>query len=239
MSLGATIRARYEGSVRPRWRRPAASVIRSVTPLPLVKLDDVAPAITMESPILDDICMPPYFAFAHDDYSALMRIAAMVDPRLIVELGTAHGNTVANLCKQFPNANVVTVNAVAEEQTGEAITFSLAPQDIGRVYRQHGFGGRVMQLLQNTLQLDLSAHVAEGSVDLAIIDACHDAAFVENDFRKVSPYVRSGGMVLLHDTHPSMQGHLWGSYLACVRLRRRGYDIQHVKDTWWGIWRKS
>jgi predicted O-methyltransferase YrrM len=239
MTLSARLRWRYENSLRPQWRRPAAVVIRSLAALPSVSLDDMAPVVPLAPPIMDDICMPPHHGRLHDDYTALMRVAASVSPRLILELGTAHGNTVANLCQQFPSARVVTVNALLEQQTGETTTFALGQHEIGRVYRQHGFDGRVMQVFQNTLNLDLSAHVALGTADLAIVDACHDPNFVENDFLKVAPYVRAGGIVLLHDTDPSMSDHLWGSYVACVRLRRRGYDIGHVRNTWWGIWSKN
>jgi hypothetical protein len=86
------------------------------------------------------------------------------------------------------------------------------------------------------MQLDLAPYLAHSSVDLAIVDACHDCEYVINDFLKVVPYIRPGGMVLLHDTHPSLSLHLWGSYRACMVLRQRGFDICHIKDTWWGVW---
>lgn len=238
MTLSEAVRWRYERSVRPRWRRQAAAVIRAVAALPTLTIDEIAPAIALVPPIMDDICMPPYYAFPHNDYEPLMRIAASVQPRLMIELGTAHGNTVANLCRQFPDAKVITVNSLPEHQTGETTTFSLDNSEIGRVYRLHGYARRVIQVLQNTLTLDLSGHAPKGSADLAIVDACHDRRFVENDFLKVVPYVRPGGVVLLHDTDASMEHHLWGSYVACVALRRRGYDVRHVKGTWWGMWRK-
>jgi hypothetical protein len=133
---------------------------------------------------------------------------------------------------------VVTVNARPEQQSGQITSFALNADDIGRVYRRHGFASRVTQIFANTLDVDLSRYVGIGSADLAIIDACHDVRFVENDFLEVAPFIRCGGMVLLHDTHASMSEHLWGSYVACVRLRRHGYDIRHVKNTWWGVWRK-
>jgi len=44
---------------------------------------------------------------------------------------------------------------------------------------------------------------------------------------------------MLHDTHPSMQNHLVGSYYGCMKLRKMGFDIKHLKDTWWGVYRKN
>jgi hypothetical protein len=187
--------------------------------------------------ILDDICLPPFVETKRcHDFEALMRLVAARCPKLVLELGTAYGNTVANICQSCPETRVVTVNALAEQMSGEVTTYALSKNEIGRVYRRYGFSDRVVQVWANTMQLDLAPYLAHASVDLAIVDACHDCEFVINDFLKVAPYIRPGGMVLLHDTHPSLSLHLWGSYRACMMLRRRGFDIRHIKDTWWGVW---
>ncbi len=167
-----------------------------------------------------------------------MGIVATVNPHTVVELGTAHGNTVANICRHAPKATVYTVNAPLDIQSGKTVTFQLTKDHIGRVYKSHGFSERVVQVFANTLDLDLQEYVGSRPVDLAIVDACHDTEYVLNDFGKVVPFMRVGGIVLLHDTHPSMWSHLLGSYRACMRLRRSGYDIRHMRGTWWAIWIK-
>ena len=187
--------------------------------------------------ILDDICLPPFVETKRcHDFEALMKLVAARRPKLVLELGTAHGNTVANICQTCPETRVVTVNALAEQMTGEVTTYALSKDEIGRVYRRYGFSDRVVQVWANTLQLDLSRYLAPFSVDLAIVDACHDCEYVINDFLQVVPYIKSGGIVLLHDTHPSLSLHLWSSYRACMVLRQRGFDIRHIEGTWWGIW---
>ena len=226
------------GWVQEKMLRAGTKVMKLRFALPSVSLaslagDKGAPT----QPIMDDICLPPFVAVERcDDFGALMRVVAVRCPRLVLELGTAHGNTVANICHACPETRVVTVNALAEQMSGEATTYALSKDEIGRVYRRYGFSDRVVQVWANTLQLDLSPYLAESSVDLAIVDACHDCEYVINDFLKVAPCMRPGGMVLLHDTHPSLSLHLWGSYRACMMLRRRGFDIRHIKDTWWGVW---
>jgi hypothetical protein len=189
--------------------------------------------------ILDDICMPPHIAgrqYDNDDYDALAKVVKSWEPKSIVELGTAHGNTVANLCILCPDALIHTVNASVSLQSGVNVTFRLTEEDIGRVYRAHGFQHRVRQVFCNTLDLDLGQWVKPRSVDLAIVDACHDTAYVLNDFLKVKPFVRDGGIMLLHDTGRKLWQHLAGSYLGCLRLRRKGYDIRHIRGTWWAYW---
>jgi hypothetical protein len=196
--------------------------------------------IDVDLPILDAICLPPYHGPKdHDDFLPLISIAKFVQPHIVVELGTAYGNTVANICKQVPYARVYTVNALAEQQTGTLATYRLEKEEIGRVYRTYGFANRVVQIYQNTLNLDLSEYFDSPVIDLAIIDACHDTDYVINDFMKVASFVSGRGVVLLHDTHPSMKGHLRGSYLACMKLRMQGFDIRHIVDTWWAIWFKQ
>lgn len=200
--------------------------------------------------IMDKICMPPYYSFDtetsiennwvndHDDIRPLLALISSRQPKVIVELGTAHGNTTANIFQQNPEATIYTVNAPIDEQTGEITTFDLTYNEVGCVYKSYEFAGRINQIYKNTLHLDMSEYFDKPIVDFVIIDACHDEDYVINDFLKVEPFIASGGMVLLHDTHPSMKGHLMGSYVGCMKLRAKGYDIQYLENTWWGIWIK-
>ncbi len=193
--------------------------------------------VNLADPILEDLCLPPFLGPAdHNDFVPLMKIAACLQPRKVLELGTAHGNLAANICRQCPAATVYTVNATPDQLTGEMVTFCLAPEEIGRVYRAYGYGGRVVQIYANTLHFDPSQYFGGPTVDLVVIDGCHDTEYVVNDFLKTAPFVRRGGIVLLHDTHPSMEGHLAGSYVACMILRRRGFDIRQLRNTWWAVW---
>lgn len=207
--------------------------------LPEVELAEVA-KVSPSAPVLvhDDICLPPYYGPAkHDDVTPLLRIVQSLRPRCVLELGTAHGNTTANICANSV-ARVVTVNALPEQISGAATTFTLRPDEIGRVYRSHGYAERVVQVYANTLSFDHREWMEDGAADLAIVDACHDTPYVVNDFLKAVPAVREGGVILLHDTHPSLESHLIGSTIACARLRRNGYDIRHIRGTWWGYWTK-
>ncbi len=217
------------------WRR----FIHPFRSLPTVELEMIVPAaVEVEPPILTDICLPPYYMFKdHDDYTPLMKIVKSLQPDVVVELGTAYGNTTANICRHSPGTTVYTVNAPLEVQTGTLTTYHLTAEEIGRVYREEGFSKRVVQIFANTLQLDLSEHFDAPIVDLAIVDACHDTDYVINDFLKVKDFIKPGGMVLFHDTFPSMTpSHLDGSYKACLILRRRGYDVRHLKNSWWALW---
>ena len=226
--------------VRNRSHRAKRSVMKKFFSLPEFPLEKAfGPTLRGISPIPEWCCMPPYLGpKTHDDFEPLMRIVRQLQPTVVIELGTAYGNTVANICREVPRAKVFTVNALPDEQSGDLVTCELTSEEIGSVFRKNGFGDRVTQIYENTLNLDLAKHVAKDTADLAIIDACHDTDYVINDFDKVRSFVRRGGYVLFHDTHPSMDGHLEGSYMACMKLRSRGYDVQHIPGTWWAIWQR-
>jgi predicted O-methyltransferase YrrM len=221
-----------------RSQRAKRTMMKRLFELPAFSLEEkFGPKLEGIRPIPEWCCMPPYLGpKSHDDFEPLMRIVRKLRPSVVIELGTAYGNTVANICREAPDARIYTVNALPDEQSGDLVTCELSKDEIGSVFRKSGYGGRVTQIYENTLHLNLSQYMGGDKADLAIVDACHDTDYVMNDFYKVKPFVRPGGIVLFHDTHPSMEGHLEGSYMACMKLRARGYDILHIPDTWWGIW---
>ena len=230
-------------------KRKTSSLIRvlkwkllsEIFKLPAVRIDSLTTVqrTDVSEPILEDICMPPFVRnLTHDDLGALLRIARQLRPKTICEIGTAYGNLTANLLRNCPDASVVTVNAPQDVLSGNLVTYRLNREEIGRVYHRYGYGHRVKQLLINSLLLDLGSLMSPGDIDLAVIDGCHDIEFVISDFKKVYTFMRPGGTILLHDTNPSQHGHLAESYRACLLLRKHGFDIKWIQDTWWGYWRK-
>ena len=221
--------------------------------LPSVQLGELLPSHCRNDLnikiILDHINLPPHqkswttrdgveIKPFHDDVTPIYCLTTSLHPELVLEIGTSYGNLSANIC-MWTDADIVTVNALSEQISGGAITHKLEKADIGKVYRKYNFTGRVKQLYFNTLDIDFSRYFSENSIDIAIIDGCHDTDYVINDFLKAVPYVKKGGIILLHDTHPSMVAHLGGSYKACVYLRKKRYDIIHIRDTWWAYWKNA
>ena len=213
---------------------------RRIYSLPSVHLEDISSHDGSElTPIDLERNLPPRpdRGLEHDDVGALVQVVKSVDPGLVVELGTGHGNATANICA-FSDSRILTVNALPENISGDITTFAIGKEEIGVVYREKGFSDRVTQVYANTMDLDLSEYLEFTTVDFALLDACHDTEYVLNDFELVRPFLCPGAVVLMHDTHPSCENHLSGSYDACVELRRRGYDVKHIEGTWWGYWRK-
>jgi len=210
--------------------------------LPQIELDSILDnkIYKLDNIITDDICMPPFLGSEEcDDISTIIKIIKHIHPKNILEFGTAHGNTAANICNVLDDVTMYTVNALPEQISGNLKTYVLHKDEIGRVYKKYGFSDYVVQIYQNTLDIELSEYLLDNNIDLAIIDACHDTDFVINDFLKIEQYIINGGLIMLHDTHPSMKNHLFASYYACMKLRKMGFDIRHLKNTWWGIYSKT
>ncbi len=223
--------------IKVAYRRTRWSVFWRTCRLPEVSLAELAPGATPLAPtITEHLFLPPYISPRdHDDAAPLLALLRALKPRMVLELGTAYGATSANICA-VTDARVYTVNALPEQIQGRLMTFALAREDIGSVYRKNGFADRVTQIYENTWKLDLSRYLPRHSIDFAIVDACHDADFEVNDFLCVLPMLNENATVLFHDIHPSMWKLLGDGYIAGMYLRKMGYDVRHLKETWWAVW---
>jgi predicted O-methyltransferase YrrM len=208
--------------------------------LPSISLDQIIGDNSLiDPPIKENLCLPPFEGpISINDIGPLLAITKQINPKNILELGTAYGSTVSNLCLVC-EGYIYTVNALPEQIEGKNITFRLDKSEIGYIYRKYGFENRVQQIYENTKKLNVSSGIPIGVINLAIIDACHDIDFVINDFLVIQPFLNNKSIIFLHDVHPSMQGHLKDSYLACMYLRRMGYNLKYLSNTWWGIWQSE
>lgn len=208
--------------------------------LPEVGIQELGIDFKSYSPkYLEHICLPPYYGEKEfDDYSVIMSVIASRRPSLILELGTAHGNTVANICN-LCDAQVYTLNALPDQISGNKITFTLDKDEIGIIYREKGYSDRVIQIFENTLNIDFRHYLKKKSVDFVFIDACHDSDFVVNDFLKIRPLLTDSAIVLFHDTNPQIEKHYIDSYVGCMYLRKMGYNVKQLDNTSLGIWSAS
>ncbi len=205
--------------------------------LPVVSINEIVENYQEHEPaILDEICLPPYRGnHKFNDYSILISLIHSKQPANILELGTAHGNTVANMCAEC-DAQVYTVNALPEQIEGSIITYTLCKDQIGIVYRKLGYENRVVQIYENTKSLNILDYVLPKSIDFVFIDACHDAEFVVNDFIKILPALSDRAIVLFHDTHPLADRRYLDSYLGCMFLRKIGYDVKQIASGSLAFW---
>src|ERR1700722_1407193 len=82
--------------LRMPFSRTSRFLYRGLYGLRTVTLDSLAPTLPQTwKPILDHCCMPPHAGWStHEDLIPLLRIVKHLDPKSVLEFGTAHGNTV-------------------------------------------------------------------------------------------------------------------------------------------------
>lgn len=162
------------------------------------------------------------------------------DPKILLEIGTSHGETTALMAQNAPDATVYTVNIPPEEIAagGRAVTFAPSRDEIGRYYREKGYTN-VRQIFANTLDWEPDF----GPIDLAFIDGCHDADFVYNDTRKILQRCRPGSIILWHDFAPQLRKVYHWIADVCRGVERLYAEnlitgrILHVQDSWVGLYK--
>jgi len=172
------------------------------------------------------------------DMESLLGVCANVNPKTIVEIGTASGETTALIAKHAPEAVVHTVNIPPEDiaEGGTFVTSGFSREIIGSAYRAQGCTN-VRQIFANTATWEPDL----GPIDIAFIDGCHDADFVFNDSRKVLAHMKPGSFILWHDFNPALVEQYDWIRAVCLgvdRLYEAGLvkgRILHLRDSWVGI----
>lgn len=162
------------------------------------------------------------------------------EPGILLEIGTALGQTTALMAVNSPGSIVYTVNIPPEELAdGGVLTTGGVPlDDIGRYYRVAGCNN-VRQIYANTLNWTPEF----GPIDVALVDGCHDADFVFNDTRKILEQSRPGSIVMWHDFNPELAAVYHWIDSVCTgieRLYAEGFlkgRILHLQDSWVGLYR--
>jgi predicted O-methyltransferase YrrM len=162
------------------------------------------------------------------------------DPKILLEIGTAHGRTTALMAQNARGGTIYTVNIPLEEiaEGGRNVTFAPPCEDIGKYYRQKGLTN-IRQIFANTKNWEPDF----GPVDIAFVDGCHDEEFVYNDTCKILKPCRPGSIVMWHDFNPELaRTYPWINEVCngVERLYAEGIlqgRILHLEDSWVGLYR--
>lgn len=162
------------------------------------------------------------------------------NPRILLEIGTSHGQTTALMAQNASTGTVFTINIPPEEITegGRNVTFAPSREEIGQYYRELKLTN-IRQIFANTRNWspDFSP------IDVAFIDGCHDAEFVFNDTLEVLKNCRSGSIIMWHDFNLELCSVYHWIRDVCEgveRLYAKGVlkgRILHLQDSWVGLYR--
>ena len=195
-------------------------------------------------PVLDE---PYLFEYARrsDINERRMRDAEVIagaccngNPEILLEIGTAAGQTTTIMAMNAPKAAVYTVNIPPEQirRGGKLVTYAPKSDEIGSYYRSRGCSN-IHQILANTSDWQPDF----GPIDVSFIDGCHDAKFVFNDTAKVLKYCRPGSILIWHDFCPELALTSFQKANVCAGIEKlfrkrilRG-PIYHLRDSWVGL----
>jgi predicted O-methyltransferase YrrM len=161
-----------------------------------------------------------------------------------LEIGTAAGLGTALMAVNALETTIFTVNCLPEDirkgSAGKFTTIALSREEIGRAYRDRGLSN-ITQIYANTKDWDFNV----GSIDVAMIDGCHDTDVVYRDTLQVLQHMPAGGWIMWHDFHPGLVKRASWIRQVCQgvdRLYRDGWlrgPVFHLQDSWIGLYRKK
>ncbi len=127
-------------------------------------------------------------------------------PKVVVEIGTAHGGTLVIWCHQAtPDATIISIDLPGGVHGGGY------PYWKSWIYRRFPSASQKLHLLRgDSHQQEMVARLlkvlpGDGKIDFLFIDGDHTYEGVKADFQMYSKFVRPGGIIAFHDIvkHPA------------------------------------
>ncbi|MFA0753532.1 MAG: hypothetical protein IMHGJWDQ_001308 [Candidatus Fervidibacter sp.] len=136
------------------------------------------------------------------ELALLVAIVRTLQPKRLVEIGTAEGRTTINLALHSPpDAEIITLDlppdAPGSSPESGADYRQMGIPEPGVLFRNHPLAAKIRLLLADSTKFDWSPY--ERSVDFVFIDGAHDYESVRKDTENALRIVREGGIILWHD----------------------------------------
>ncbi len=169
---------------------------------------------------------------------SLLKIVRELQPRTVLEIGTARGGTLLFWTRSIPeDAHLISIDLPAGNFGDGYVTWR------GPVYRSLAMGHQRIELLRgdshSASTLAQTRELLNGmQVDFLFIDAGHTYSDVKQDFEMYSGLVRPGGLIAFHDVavHPPATGCEVHRFWSQVKSQyESGEFIENPEQGWAGI----
>lgn len=148
-----------------------------------------------------------------------------LNPKNILEIGTASGGTSLILSKIFTNSNVYGID----------LTDALHPNELRKLRNHHMIIGNSSE--QGTLRR-LKEKCKE--FDFIFIDGDHSEVGVMNDLKNYEPLLKSGGLLVFHDVRHEPPAGIKSIYYNKIKPKLQGSFEYFLTDNnnGYGLWYK-
>jgi len=194
-----------------------------------VYLEDIFPGICKNKIELYDL-ESKYGSMTVEEIYNVALIVKHINPKVIFEFGTFIGVTTLQLASNSDSdSKIYTLNlSSTETKTKYSIGRDEEEKNLpslqpGNRFRDTEFAGKIHQLYGDSAEYDFSEF--EGKVDLILVDASHEYAYVKSDTENAIKMLKKGGSILWHD-YPNSPGVY--NYLNEISDK---ITICHIKDT--------
>lgn len=145
--------------------------------------------------------MTPGTTAWHQHIPFAMALVDLVQPRILVELGTHYGDSYCAFCQAVDELKLTTSCYAVDTWVGDLQSGPYGPEVLDDLKSHHDpLYSSFSRLIKSTFD-EAVAHFNDSSIDILHIDGYHTYDSVRHDFETWRPKMRAGGIVLFHDTN--------------------------------------